>query len=257
MPKIITSFDMQDRLKAEAGKENAETWMRTGIRTLDNLLCSSDESHPKPIYGGEMIIISGDEKEGKTTFARSVTDCLASDAKHALWFSYEETSKQFIRKFGDNVPFFFLPEELHSSSVEWIYAGIKKAKALIEAKGEKLYAVFVDHLHYLVDMEGKQNNIAVEIGGVCRKLKKIAIAEDLALFLIVHTNRNEGQEEPTVRSLRDSGMIGKEADTVLFIWRLEDDNRSMVKLAVTRGSGHKNRKVKLIKEGPFLKECFD
>lgn len=254
MSEIITSFDILDRLKADAEQDDNENWMRTKIPTLDTLLCSRDETHPKPIYGGELIIISGDEKEGKTTFARSVTDGLASEGKHALWFSYEETSKQFVRKFGDSVPLFFLPDELHGSSVDWIADRIKKAKVLL--KTEKLSAVFVDHLHYLVDMDGKHNNITVEIGAVCRKLKKLALQENIAMFLIVHTNRSEGQEEPSVRSLRDSGMIGKEADTVLFVWRLDEDDRAIVKLAVTRGSGMKNKKVQLIKRGPFLKEFF-
>lgn len=255
MTEIITSWELQDKIRTELDNDTSETWLKTFIPSLDAVLCSDDESHPKPFYGGEMIIISGDEKEGKTTFARSLTDAIASQKKHSLWFSYEETSRQFIRKFGDSVPFFFIPDELSSSSVDWIHAGVKKAKAMIANKGEKLHAVFIDHLHYLVDMDGKQN-LSIEIGAVCRKLKKIAIAEDIVLFLIVHTNRNEGQEEPTVRSLRDSGMIGKEADAVLFIWRLEEDGKAMVKLAVARGSGHKNRKVKLIKQGPFLKQDF-
>jgi len=240
----------------DADKDEPDTWMKTGIPSLDNLLCSQDDSHPKPIYGGELIIISGDEKEGKTTFARSVTDALASEGKYPLWFSYEETTKQFVRKFGANVPLFYLPDELAGSTVDWIHSRIKAAQALLAKDGNKLHAVFIDHLHYLVDLEGKTNNITVEIGGVCRKLKRLAVAENLTMFLIVHTNRTEGQEEPTVRSLRDSGMIGKEADVVLFIWRLEEDNQAMVKLAVSRGSGAKNRKVRLIKVGPFLKEYF-
>ena len=244
-------------IRADADKDAPDTWMKTGIPSLDNLLSSRDDSHPKPIYGGEMIIISGDEKEGKTTFARSVTDSLAGAGKHALWFSYEETAKQFVRKFGANVPLFYLPDELAGSTVEWITDRVKSAKAHLAKDGAKLQAVFIDHLHYLVDLEGKTNNITVEIGGVCRKLKRLAIAENIALFLIVHTNRTEGQEEPTVRSLRDSGMIGKEADTVLFVWRVEiPDDGAMVKIAVTRGSGVKNRSVKLIKQGPFLKEYF-
>lgn len=258
MAEIIASFDVLDQIAFDSKKESPENWMSTGIPSLDNLLSTKDESHPKPLYGGEMIIISGDEKEGKTTFARSVTDALAAQDKAALWFSYEETTKQFVRKFGASVPMFFLPDELTGSSVEWISEHIRKAKALLSSSGGgKLSAVFIDHLHYLVDMDGKHNNITVEIGGVCRKLKRLALAEDVVLFLIVHTNRSEGTEEPTVRSLRDSGMIGKEADVVLFIWRLEEDDHAMVKVAVSRGSGVKNKKVRLIKIGPFLKENFN
>jgi replicative DNA helicase len=259
MTGIITSHDVLDWIHADSQKPEKENWLRTGIRSLDDYLCSHDESHPKPLYGGEMIIVSGDEKEGKTTLARSITDNMAAEDKRALWFSYEETAKQFVRKFGSRTPLFFMPDELAGSSVGWIADRIRKTKAVLAPSGERLHAVFIDHLHYLVDLEGKHNNITVEIGGVCRQLKRLALAEDVVLFLIVHTNRSEGQDEPTVRSLRDSGMIGKEADAVLFVWRYEEgdqDNLAMVKVAVARGSGVKNKKAKLIKDGPFLKQNF-
>lgn len=251
---IITSFDVESQIARDAAKSVVESYCKTGIPSLDHALSTEDETHPKPLYGGEMIIVSGDEKEGKTTFARSLTYHLAGACKNSLWFSYEETAKQFVRKFGRNVPLFFLPEELSESSVTWIASRIKLAKERLASEGATLSAVFIDHLHYLVDMDGKNNNITVEIGAVCRKLKKLALQEDVVLFLIVHTNRTEGTDEPTVRSLRDSGMIGKEADAVLFIWRVGDDDRAMVKVAVARGSGVKNRKVKLQKVGPFLRE---
>jgi replicative DNA helicase len=253
MKNIISSFDLADALHQDQDSMPPENSMKTLIPTLDLHLCSDDESHPKPIYGGELIVVSGEEGEGKTLFARSLTDAFSRQEKRCLWFSYEETQRQFMKKFGDSLPYFLLPIELEASSVEWIRERIKAAR---QKTGGDLHAVFIDHLHYLVDLDGK-NNIQAEVGNVCRQLKRIAVHEDIAMILIVHTNRSEGQDEPTTRSLRDSGLIGKEADTVLFVWRLpETDSQAMIKIAKARGSGKKNRKVHVNKEGPFLKEYF-
>jgi hypothetical protein len=48
-------------------------------------------------------------------------------------------------------------------------------------------------------------------------------------------------------------MIGKEADTVVFVWRNQDDT-ACLKVAKCRLTGTKNKIVFIEKKGPFMYE---
>jgi len=238
--RVITSWDKLDQLQAEKKFEPTIT-LKTKIPDLDE--------HIRDCRGGQLVILSGDEGEGKTLLARTLTNSFSEQDARSLWFSYEERHDEFLAKFGETVPFFLLPSELEMSTLTWITQRIKEAKA----KYGTIHAVFLDHLHYLTD-EVETGNLSNDLGRICRKLKLLAVNENIIIVLIVHTNRSESADEPTIRSLRDSGMIGKEADTVVFIWRLDGGDDAVLKIAKCRATGAKNKKVNVSKIGPFLRE---
>lgn len=238
--RVVVSWDKADELYAEK-KFVPTVSIKTKIPTLDE--------HIRDCRGGQLIILSGDEGEGKTLLARTLTNSFAEQEARCLWFSFEERPDEFLAKFGEVVPYFLLPYELEMSTITWLVERIRESKL----KYGNLHAVLIDHLHYLSD-EIETGNLSNDLGRICRKLKLIAVNENIVVVLIVHTNRSEAAEEPTIRSLRDSGMIGKEADTVLFIWRLDDSDDAVLKVAKCRATGAKNKRVNVTKIGPFLKE---
>ncbi len=238
--RVITSWDKLDQLHAEK-KFEPTVVLITKIPTLDRNI--------HDCRGGQLIILSGDEGEGKTLLARTVSANFEQQEGRSLWLSYEERPDEFLAKFGDAVPYFLLPAELEMSTLAWITDRVKEAKL----KFGKLHAVIIDHLHYLTD-EVETGNLSNDLGRICRKLKLLAVHENLIIILIVHTNRSEAADEPTIRSLRDSGMIGKEADTVIFIWRIDGGDDAVLKVAKCRATGVKNKKVNVTKIGPYLRE---
>jgi replicative DNA helicase len=58
---------------------------------------------------GELIVIAGATGNGKTSFARNITQHLSLMDHRSLWFSYEMGIRNFIKSFGKDLPSFCVP----------------------------------------------------------------------------------------------------------------------------------------------------
>lgn len=246
--KVITSYDMLDVIQAEGEKETTN-FLYSKIPSLDGFLTNVEDGHPYPFEGGEMITVSGDGGAGKSLLIKTFTKNFSLQEKCGIVFSYEETHKQFMRKFGENPPYFLVPMKMGEASPRWIAKRIDEAKV----KYGKISFIAIDHLHYIVNMG--THKMTDHVGSAARDLKLISVDQDIATFLIVHNNRTDTMEEPTLRSLRD-GWVDKESDVVLFVIRKQDE-MSVIKIAKARGSGVFDKKVCVKKVGRFLEEDFD
>lgn len=121
-------------------------------------------------------------------------------------------------------------------------------------------AVFIDHLHFLIDLAVTQN-ASLRIGQIVRTLKKIALKYDIVIFLLCHITKTQ-EVIPSIEHLRDSSLIAAESDIVLIIWRIEDNekkeefNLSGISIEKSRRTGAWKKKVKLIKQNGLLYEVI-
>jgi len=225
----IVSFE---EMLALVDEENETAAFKSSIPSLDDAL--------KGFEPGELVVISGITGEGKSTLSRTLTVNFSKQNIKALWFTYEEPPRYFLKKFPE-LPVAYMPARLSDKSTDWIQGRIRVAVA---SKG--INVVFVDHLHYLIDLMRTQNS-SFEIGSIVRNLKKIALLYGIVIFLIAHTTKIKFDEEPGIGSVRDSSFIEQEADTVLYIWRKADEeNVSTLKIAKNRKTGVVNKKIKLV-----------
>lgn len=240
--KIISSFDMRDYIR-ERDKDKKIAFIKSGIPSLDKYI--------KAFEGGELCVISGETGNGKTLFAQTLTENFHKNGFLSVWFTYEVQPDQFLRQFDENLPLFYLPQLLSGNSMGWIKTRIHESKIKYDIK-----CVFIDHLHYLIDMNDR-GNMSLEIGIVMRALKKIALEFDIAVFILAHTakTRKDSPNELDNSDIRDSSFVSQESDNVFMVWRRNNsDNESVLKITKNRRYGVMNKKINLIKIGKYLQE---
>ena len=231
--KIISSLEMKKLIVIE---QRPEVKMMSNMPKLDRLI--------NGFNGGELIVVSGKTKEGKTTMCKTLTWHFIMQDVLSLWLSYEETPRQFLKKFGNNLPLFYMPKQMHPGIIWWV------EKRIIEAKLKYgIQAVFIDHLHYIIDM-AKMKNTSIEIGAVVRQLKSIAIRQNIVIFLICHVAKTK-EIIPTYEDARDTSFIAQECDTFLMIWRMED-NQAGLSVELSRREGTMRKRIRMeLKDGFF------
>lgn len=168
---------------------------------------------------GDLITMSGISGNGKTELLISFTkDFIDKDLK-VLWVSFEVNPKDFMSRFGDYDPIFFMPRENIPNNLTWVMNKIKEAKAKYG-----IQIAIIDHLHFLIDMGTLGNkNISHLFGGIIRQIKTLALKLDVTIFLVCHLNKTETKTVPDLVDLRDSSFTYQEADTVLIIHRENTD----------------------------------
>ena len=233
----VVSFENMKKIVADRGTPDIQ--IKSMIPTLDRTLGD--------FVGGELVVVSGLTGEGKSLFCQTLTNNFSKQDIGSLWFTYEMPPQYFLKRFEGNMPLSYLPKELTSNKTDWLEERVLEAKLKFNVK-----AVFVDHLHFLVDL-AKIGNSSLEIGSIVRNIKKVALRQNIIIFLIAHTKKIQSDKELSLGDVRDSSFIEQEADSVLYVWRKEDEtiddelvnDRSVLKIAKNRKLGTKNTKIEL------------
>lgn len=210
MSEIIKSTDLRDKLAELPPIRKA----RFGLHSkLDDALDG--------IEAGEIITIAAMPGSGKTSLCISFTKDLAAKYK-CLWFSCEMGPQAFFNMFGDDIPLFYLPEEIKNfntvkETLVWLENMIVTAK---QEYGTEI--IFLDHLQYLTNLNSDRTTQMVDY--IMRWLKTMMIKHNTTLFLITHIDKDSGKEEkrPTLSSMRGSQMIAGESSTVMIIQRMKE-----------------------------------
>lgn len=192
------------------------------LRVFGSTFPSFDE-HLGGLMTSEVTVISGKTGEGKTLFAESWMKGLIQNNPElkVCVFSFEVAPEMMLEKYVDDpMAPIYLPLSLQTMNPTWLIARVREAKVKYGCE------IFIfDHLHFLVDMQTKQN-MSLNIGAFMRILKqKIAVDLNVAPILIAHQgqpDRRTPEGEPSIDSIRDSSFIAQEADNVIIVWRKKD-----------------------------------
>jgi replicative DNA helicase len=228
--EVVSAQIIKEQISAETDQKKYLTSIEQLNRTIGGF------------KAGDLITMSGISGNGKTEFLISLTKDFIDRKYKVLWISYEVNPKDFMNRFGDYEPVFFMPRQNTPNNLLWTIDRIKEAKAKYGCD-----IVMIDHLHFLLDMGTLGNkNISHLFGGIIRQIKTIALKLDMTIFLVCHLNKTATKEVPDLPDLRDSSFTYQEADTVLIIHRDPDGEIDLnkkvtpasLRIAKNRWEGH-------------------
>ena len=147
--KVLTSYELRDKLMAD--KREPHVHVMSKLPGLD-YACEGFQD-------GELVIISGPTKQGKTLLAQTLTVNFANQKQYPCWFTYEVPARQFLDQFPI-LPLFYLPSKNQAQDFDWF---MNKCMEAFFKYNTRIF--FIDHLHFLVDMARVSNTSSSTIGG--------------------------------------------------------------------------------------------
>jgi replicative DNA helicase len=204
----------------------------------------------------DLIIVAARPSVGKTALA---IQCALHAAKvgHPVFFaSLEQSGSQIAERAQSHisgVPLQHILQPKRIEDYEWTKIGdaqaqIAKLAFLIDETGalsadaicararqanaaNRLGLIVIDYLTQITPP--KADKMADAIQMITRMFK--ALAKELAVPIILLSQLNrDGDQEPVLKNLRDSGAIEQDADVVIFLHRPNAEDREHVKLIIAK-----------------------
>jgi len=223
-PDKIVHFT--DYLLLKAGKSDLTKKFKCGFSLFDKNIDGLET--------GEVVVVSGHTKAGKTLFTESWVKSMAKCSVEAktMILSFEVRPDKMLAKYvsDSNAPI-YLPLSLEAMNFDWLYRRCLEAKYKYNCR-----IVLIDHLHFMVDMATRQN-MSLNIGGFMRRLKKdIALDLNLAVILIAHQGQPKENQSASLGNIRDSSFVGQESDATIIVSRTENlDEADLKEIAAKQG----------------------
>jgi len=215
----------------------------TGYRDLDSLITG--------FYPGEFIILAGRPGMGKSGLATGMALNMAKSGTAVFFSSLEMAERNLIERAICSLACVDMTK-IQSGDVsedDWIEID-RQALALTEhdiiiskiastpeqlaglihrlKQTHNIGIVFVDYLQ-LMTAGGKSESRQQEITEISRKLKSIALREDISIVALSQLNRQVDAREdhkPRMSDLRESGSLEQDADLVIFVYREDYYNQN-------------------------------
>lgn len=228
--EVISAAKLMERLE----NEPKPVWScRSKLPLLDKTI-----GDMKP---GMLITTSGTTGQGKTTLYKTFTQALVEQGIPLMWLTFEIGSDDLISSIPEKYrSHFYLPAKITSKEFSWIEDRTLEAILKYEAK-----AIFIDHLHRIVDLNQTQNS-SLAIGATVQNLKLMAVNHGVIVFLIAHTTKTKHDKELGLGDIRDSSLIEQESDVVLYTWRSKTQLQNFIKIAKNRPRGIIDKKFEVV-----------
>lgn len=220
--------------KAAAGAEAG--WI-TGIEGIDWRL----NGGLKP---GKLIIVAARPSVGKTSLSSQIQKAIAKNGNPCLMLSQEmEAEEVGERNLANEARVDYTNIQTGKmTDEEWsrISEGVEKIGNLplwiddepaltlkaINSKARYVKGLTVMVLDYIQLSEGEGDSRTQQVGSISRGLKKLAKELGICIIALSQLNREADKRpgrRPQMSDLRDSGEIEQDADTIIFLWPLSQD----------------------------------
>lgn len=210
--------------------------INTGFPRLDGIL--------KGMREGNLIIIGARPSVGKTAFALDLAVSAAKQGHKTLFYSMEMTSEELVQRLLSTYSGVQLSQIIDGQMddnelLEYVQAGaqISGLPVLIEdasnvtvetirtkaIEEQDIKIIFVDYIGLLQSTKNYQNR-NYELGAMSRDLKNLAMELKIPIVVLAQLNRNvNSDQEPNLSDLRDSGELEQNANKVIFLWNIDEE----------------------------------
>ncbi len=186
--------------------------------------------------GGDLIVLSGRAKVGKTTFAMNIIGNYILDSIPSLLYCLEmrpeRLGKKFIQWYRCVPSHQITREDIIATQTMLMKKPLYFAHSYRFTRDEVfdtiresvrrygLEIVVFDHLHFLVRSEDNRVNVSSEVSAAVRDFKLLAEELRIPIMLICQPKKlGSFRKRMTIEDLRDSSSIGQDADTVIIVHR--------------------------------------
>lgn len=230
-PKKLQS--LADDIKDEREMPEKERLFETGLYDLDY--------HYK-LHSGHFVCIGGEPGMGKTSLALNLMASANQRGLRSLFISLEMARRDVIERLSaivrqepvytqskdrwDNVAY-------HNCFVDYGHAYTLQdiTKLSYETKPD---VIFIDN-NLLLHSGKKTSNATEECKTISRQIKRLCMTQNVAVFLICHVNRAEGQK--TGKPLTNARLYGsqaweQDADMVLLLYPEHPEDKSEMILRI-------------------------
>ena len=115
--EVVSAKIIKEHVEVETEQKKLYTSMNKLNSTIDGFKL------------GDLVTVSGISGNGKTELLISMTKDFIDRKYEVFWVSYEVSSKDFMSRFGEYEPQFYLPKQNVPNSVDWLLKRIYEAKA--------------------------------------------------------------------------------------------------------------------------------
>lgn len=242
----------------------------TGFQKLDSYMMG--------MRAGNLVILAARPGVGKSAFAMQIAENVARAGKKVLVYSLEMKGEELTERLLANhsgIPLDVVVQRDVKSeqfdnramnrAVDELFrlpiiindeANVAPSKVRTEALeiGDVGFIV-VDYVG-LMESDGGRNtkeNRNLELGSISRDLKKIAVELDIPILMLCQLNREVGEgEKPEIRNLRDSGELEQNANKIMFIWKIDEEQQT-VGVYVAKNRQGKTGVVQMIFDGEHMR----
>lgn len=174
-------------------------------------------------WEGNVVIVSGPTKEGKTTFCQTLTINFAKMNQPVLWMPFDTPGEELIKRFNNPITFYLPKKNATVKDLDWVEQKIIEGLAKYNTR-----VIFIDHLGSLVHHEMDNSNYSTYLQHIMVRLKEIAMQWRVVIFLNHHISKIATDQTPMLSNLKDSSGVAQEADFVLMIWRKKERKAGVV-----------------------------
>lgn len=236
------------------------TGLPTGLFDVDK--------HLSGFQKGDLIILGGRPRMGKTSLATDIAGSVAIDQKKSVaFFSLEMAGRQIVERHlftrakvngqllrkgrlpKDQFPKLQQATPQFGKQTKWMVDGgtsLSPLQVLSKCRRQRmkygLDLIVIDNIQKMKS-DSRQKDRRLEIAEITNALKNIAKDLDVPILAISHLNRGpdmRADPEPVLSDLQESGNIEQDADIVLFVYReseykkVEPDRINETKLVIAK-----------------------